>query len=66
MSITDKILSAEQKLVALRRVASGLEQELERIKTSAAKPVSADRNFKKDKRIQAFANFYMRRKIKIS
>jgi hypothetical protein len=63
MGLQEKILSTENKLVALRKVASGLEQELEEIKTTAANPVPARRTNNKAKRIQSIAEFYLKRKI---
>ena len=52
----------ELKIVALGKVASELETELARIKHKASKPAPAVRNLKK-KRMQAFAEFYLKRKI---
>lgn len=65
MPLTEKILSTELKLVALRKVASGLEQELVEIKNKASKPIPINRNANKTKRIESIAEFYLKRKIKI-
>lgn len=63
MSRQDKILSTELKVNALRRVCSGLEQELAEIKNTASKPVPVNRNLKKTQRINSIAEFYLKRKI---
>lgn len=61
--LKSKIQSAELKLCALGKVASGLEQELEMLKKKTANPVPACRTTKKQKRIAVIAEFYMKRKI---
>ena len=65
MPLAEKILSNELKIIALRKVASGLEQELVEIKKKASKPIPINRNIAKAKRIESIAEFYLKRKIKI-
>jgi len=51
------------KIVALRKVASDVLQELEEAEKKASKPTSANRTEKKKKRIEGIAAFYLKRKI---
>lgn len=62
MTIADKILVTESKIVALRKAAVNLDLELAEIKKQAiSKPVPP--NKKKLARMQKFTDFYLKKGI---